>query len=145
MMTSIFGENFLSDLLDGFVKPLTTCEVYPEHTGSMKTDVKEYEDSFELAIELPGFKKEDVKVELKKNYLIVNATRETENDEKDDAGKYIHRERIYGTTSRRFFVGDKVKQEDIKAKFDNGILTLVVPKIKEQPEVEKDNYIFIEG
>lgn len=115
---------------------------YAQRSATMKTDVKELDDSYELAIDLPGVNKEDVSAELKDGYLVVNATQNSEKNENDADGKYIFRERHCGTTTRSFYVGKQVKQEDIKAKFENGILKLVVPK--EQPAVEASNYIAIE-
>lgn len=94
---------------------------------------------------LPGVKKEDVKAELKDGYLTVQVSSNTNNDEKDDKGRYIRRERFSGSCSRRFYVGQRVKQEDIKAKFENGILTMVVPKKEKEPAVEENKYIAIEG
>lgn len=111
--------------------------------GVMKTDIKENEKDFELSIELPGYKKENVNAELKDGYLIVNASNEKNDEEKNEKG-YIRRERYYGSCSRSFFVGKNLKEEDIKAKFDNGVLTLTVPKdVERLPEEKK--YISIEG
>ena len=111
----------------------------------MKTDVKETDGGYEIDMNLPGVKKEDVKAELKDGYLTVQVSSNTNNDEKDDKGRYIRRERFSGSCSRRFYVGQRVKQEDIKAKFENGILTMVVPKKEKEPAVEENKYIAIEG
>lgn len=145
MMPSIFGENLFDDFFDGFTKPFGNMSTFVEKSTTMKTDVKEMDDSYELDIDLPGVKKEDVKAELKEGYLTINATHGSQNDEKDANGKYIRRERYYGTASRSFYVGDQIKQEDVKAKFENGILKLVIPKVQKQPEVEQKQYIAIEG
>lgn len=111
--------------------------------GVMKTDIKENDKEYELTIELPGYKKENVNAVLKDGYLIVNATNEKNEEEKDEKG-YIRKERYFGTCSRSFFVGKNLKEEDIKAKFDNGVLTLNVPKdVERLPEEKK--YIAIEG
>ena len=111
--------------------------------GVMKTDIKETDKEYELTIELPGYKKENVNAELKDGYLIVNATNEKNEEEKDEKG-YIRKERYFGSCSRSFFVGKNLKEEDIKAKFDNGVLTLNVPKdVERLPEEKK--YIAIEG
>lgn len=144
MMPSIFGENLFDDLFDG-LKPFANYGGFANQTTAMKTDVKEHDDSYELDIELPGVSKEDVKAELRDGYLVVSAAHGMSNDEKDKDGKYIRRERYYGSASRSFYVGDQVKQEDIKARFENGILKLVVPKVQEQHNIEQDHYIAIEG
>ena len=111
----------------------------------MSTDVKESEDGYELHIELPGYKKEDVKAELRDGNLTISAVKNTEKEQKDENGKYIHRERFYGNCSRSFYVGDAVKEEDIKAKFEDGILKVFVPKKEAKPAVEEKKYITIEG
>ncbi|MGN0306862.1 MAG: Hsp20/alpha crystallin family protein, partial [Lachnospiraceae bacterium] len=95
-------------------------------------------------IELPGFNKEDISAELKDGYLTIKAQTDESNDQKDKEGRYIRRERYYGSCSRSFYVGDRITQEDIKAKFENGILKLHVPK-KEREAVEEKSYIAIEG
>ncbi len=110
----------------------------------MNTDVKEKENAYELDIELPGFKKEDVRAELKDGYLTISATQNTNRDEKDEKGSYIRRERYSGSCSRSFYVGEGVKQEDIHARFENGVLKLEVPKADKQ-KVEEKKYIAIEG
>ena len=111
----------------------------------MRTDVRETDGGYELDIDLPGVKKEDVQAELKDGYLVVSANTNSSNDEKDQDGKYIRRERYSGSFSRSFYVGDAVTQEDIKAKFENGTLKLSVPKKEEKPAVEEKKYISIEG
>ena len=145
MMPSIFGENLFDDFWDGFTKPFAGFGGLANQTTAMKTDVKELDNSYELDIDLPGFKKEDVKAELKDGYLTVSATHGNQNDEKDENGKYIRRERYFGSASRSFYVGDQVKQEDIKAKFENGILKLSVPKPEKLEGVEQQKYIAIVG
>ena len=112
----------------------------------MKTDIKENEDGYEVSIAMPGVKKEDIQAELKEGYLTVTATTKQDKDEKDDKGRYIRRERFYGTAKRSFYVGEDVKQEDIKAKYTDGVLVLDVPKV--QPKVEEEEapkYIDILG
>lgn len=138
LMPSIFGENLFDDWMRF---------PFGSHNESslMKTDIRDNEGSYELDIDMPGFSKEDIKVELKDGYLTISASTKTDNDEKDENGKYIRRERYMGSCSRRFHVGDSVKQEDIKAKFENGILKLSVPKEEAQPKVEENKYIAIEG
>ena len=144
-MPSIFGENLFDDLFDDFSWPASRVRFTEPVGGTMKTDVKENEDSYELDIDVPGFKKEDVKAALKDGYLTISASREKNKDEKDKKGKYIRRERFYGSTSRTFYVGKNVTENDIKAKFDNGTLKVLVPKIESKPQVENDHLISIEG
>ena len=102
-------------------------------------------DGYEIHIELPGYKKEDVRAELKDGNLTISATSNTENEQKDENGKFIRRERFYGNCSRSFYVGEHVEQTDIKAKFEDGILKVFVPKKEAKPAVEEKKYITIEG
>ena len=146
LMPSIFGENLFDEFFDDFVRPTRRVVRYnTPSTTIMKTDVKETEGSYELDIDLPGYKKEDVKAELKDGYLTVSAATNTNNDQKDENGKYIRRERYYGNCSRSFYVGENITQEDIKARFEDGILKIVVPKKEAKPAVEEKKYISIEG
>lgn len=131
-------DDFFTDITDNKRRPM--ARPLP---GVMKTDIKENDKEYELTIELPGYKKENVNAELKDGYLIINATNEKNEEEKDEKG-YIRKERYFGSCSRSFFVGKNLKEEDIKAKFDNGVLTLNVPKeVEKLPEEKK--YIAIEG
>lgn len=111
----------------------------------MKTDIKDAGDHFELMMDMPGFKKEDVQAQLKDGMLTIEANTSTSNDEKDENGKYIRRERFTGSCSRSFYVGEGVTQEDIKAKFEDGILKICVPKAEDKPQIEENKYIAIEG
>ena len=115
------------------------------HNLLMKTDIKETEGGFDLAIELPGYTKEDVQAELKDGYMTITATKKDEKEEKDDNGKYIRRERFYGNCSRSFYVGEQVDETDIKANFENGILKVFVPKKEDAPEVPEKKFIQITG
>ncbi|MGN0341260.1 MAG: Hsp20/alpha crystallin family protein [Roseburia sp.] len=144
LMPSIFGENLLDDFFD--------VPAFPKFTGFsnttnniMHTDVKETASGYEIAMNLPGFKKEDVQAELKDGYLTIHATTNTSNNTKDDDGKYIRRERYTGSCSRSFYVGEDITQEDIKAKFEDGVLKIAVPKKEAKPAVEDKKYIAIEG
>ena len=148
LMPSIFGENLFDDWMDfpferdffGGKNPL-----YGKHAKNMmKTDVKETDNGYEVDIDLPGFKKDEVNAKLENGYLTISASKGLDKDEKDKEGKYIRRERYAGAMSRSFYVGEQVHQEDIHAKFEDGILRLSVPK-KDVKEVEKKNYIAIEG
>ena len=137
LMPSIFHDDVFDDFFDFSA---------PAYSGSelMNTDIKETEKGYELAISLPGVKKEDIKAEVKDGYLMITAAN-SKTDEKDKTGKYIRRERYSGSMSRSFYVGDGVSQEDIKAKFEDGVLTLEVPKKEAKPAVEEKKTIAIEG
>lgn len=144
MMPSIFGDRFFDDWRD-FGFPSMHKALYGNEAKSwMKTDIKETESCYEVAVDLPGYAKEDVKVKLDNGYLIVTAAKNVDNDKKDENGKYILRERYSGSMSRSFYVGDNLTEQDIHAKFENGILTLDVPKeLKQIPQGER--LIQIEG
>ena len=111
----------------------------------MKTDIRETDGSYELDVDLPGFKKDEIKASLENGYLTISAAKGLDKDEKDKDGKYIRQERYAGAMSRSFYVGDEVTQEDIKAKYEDGILKLSIPKKEKKPAVEQDNHIAIEG
>ncbi len=145
-LSSDWGDSLFDDLFDSFASPVRSRLGYhPTETGIMRTDVKENDDSYELDIDLPGYKKEDVKAELKDGYLTIRAETKTDNDKKEADGTYIRRERYYGTCSRTFYVGDDLTIEDIKAKFENGILKVSVPKKEQKTAVEEGKYVTIEG
>ena len=108
----------------------------------MKTDIKEMDNHYELAIDLPGMKKENVKISLENGYLTVHAKQEEKNEEKDKHGKFLRRERYYGESSRSFYVGDNVREEDINAKFEDGTLEIDVPK-KDHKQIENKKFIEI--
>ena len=148
MMPSIFGENLFDDFMDfpfereffGRRNPL-----YGKNEKNlMKTDVKEVENGYEVAMDLPGFKKEDISAKLENGYLTITASKGLDKDEKNEEGKYIRRERYSGSCSRSFYVGDGVTEEDIKARFEDGILKLDIPK-KDAEKIEQKKYISIEG
>ena len=109
----------------------------------MKTDIREKDGNFILDMELPGFKKEDIQMELKEGYLTINASRQSNNEEKDQDGNIIRQERFSGSCSRSFYVGEDITHEDIKASFGNGELKIIVPK--EAPKkVEEKRFIPID-
>ncbi len=110
----------------------------------MKTDVHEHEDHYEVDIDLPGFKKEEITLELDNGYLTVSAAKGLDKDEKDNKGKLIRQERYCGSMQRSFYVGENLTEEDIKASFKHGVLSLNVPK-KEQVKVPEKKLIMIEG
>lgn len=148
MLPTIFGENLFDDFMDdafernffGGRNPL-----YGKHSKNlMKTDVKETETGYELDIDLPGFKKDEISAHLEDGYLTVSAAKGVAKDEKDNEGRYIRRERYSGSMTRSFYVGNAVTEEDIKAKYEDGILSLSIPK-KDPKAVEAKKYIAIEG
>ena len=147
MMPSIFGENLFDDWMDfpfhdDFFRG---TPAYKKNAKSiMKTDIRDTEDSYELDVDLPGYKKDEISAQLKDGYLTISASKNTENEEKDKKGNYIRRERYNGTMSRSFYVGDAIHQDDMHAKYEDGILKLSIPK-KTKQEVEQTNYISIEG
>ena len=144
MMPSIFGEDLFNDWMD-FSFPDIDKKLYGKRANQiMKTDVKETDKGYEVDIDLPGFKKEDVKAELHDGYLTISAAKNVNQNEKKEDGKYIRKERFSGNMSRSFYVGENITQEDIHAKYEDGILRLTVPK-KEEKKVEQKNYINIEG
>ena len=145
VMNSIFGESLFDDFFEDFARPMRAASRYNGSTSIMRTDVKESDTGYELDIDLPGCKKENVKAELNNGYLTINAETSQNNDQKDEDGKYIRRERYYGTCSRSFYVGEEVQQEDIKARFEDGILKVMVPKKEAKPVIEESKYIPIEG
>lgn len=158
MMTpSIFGENLFDDFFDDFFdfpafddRPVRKAErkLYGRHAANMmKTDVREHDDHYEVDIELPGFKKEELTLELKNGYLMISAAKGLDKDETDEkTGKYVRRERYAGSMSRTFYVGEAVKQEDVHAKYENGVLKLTLPKaVEKKPEIEEKKGIAIEG
>lgn len=147
LMPSIFGENLFDDFMD-FPFDREFFGRRPLYGNSekniMKTDVKETDNAYELDIDLPGFKKDEVTAKLENGYLTISATKGMNKDEQNKEGKYIRRERYAGAMSRSFYIGENVQQEDIHAKFEDGILKLTVPK--ENPKkVGEKKYISIEG
>ena len=145
LMPSIFGENLFNDDWMDFGFPEIDKALYGKHAGHvMKTDVKETDAGYEVDIDLPGFKKDEISAKLENGYLTISAAKGLDKDEQDKNGKYIRKERYAGSMSRSFYVGEGVTQDDIKAKYEDGILRLVVPK-KDNKTVEADRYISIEG
>ncbi len=117
---------------------------FNSHSSMMRTDIKKTEQDYELSIDLPGIKKENLTAELKDGYLCINATANAENTD-DRSEKYLRRERLVGSFRRAFYVGDKVKQTDIQAKFEDGVLHLHIPKEQQVQQVESPNVIAIES
>ena len=145
LMPSIFGENLFNDDWMDFGFPEVDKALYGKHANNvMKTDVKETDTGYEVDIDLPGFKKDEINAQLDNGYLTISAAKGLDKDEKDKKGKYIRKERYAGAMSRSFYVGEGITQEDIKAKYEDGILRLSVPK-KEAKAVDDKKYIAIEG
>ncbi|MCR5196100.1 MAG: Hsp20/alpha crystallin family protein [Pseudobutyrivibrio sp.] len=145
LMPSIFTNDFMDDF---FGVPRMTGfgqNVERDFSRMMSTDVKENENGYSVDMNLPGFAKEDIKAELKDGYLTIKAETNQNNDEKDEDGKYIRKERYTGSCSRSFYVGDAVTQEDIHAAFKDGVLTLNIPKKEAIPQNDETKYIAIEG
>ena len=129
LMPSIFGENLFNDDWMDFGFPEVDKTLYGKHANNvMKTDVKETDTGYEVDIDLPGFKKDEINAQLDNGYLTISAAKGLDKDEKDKKGKYIRKERYAGAMSRSFYVGEGITQEDIKAKYEDGILRLSVPK-----------------
>ena len=109
----------------------------------MKTDIKEHKDNYSILVDLPGYNKDDIKISIEDGYLTINATM-SKNEEEKEHGKFVRRERYFGECSRSFYVGENVKEEEIKAKFKNGTLTIEVPKKDDKKELPEKKYIPIE-
>ena len=148
-LPTLFGEN-LMDVFDDFDRNFFNGFGRPEHMlygknapNMMKTDVKETDEGYELDVELPGFKKDEIKLELNSGYLTISTEKSLEKkDEKK--GKVLRQERYSGTMQRSFYVGGSITEEDIKAKYENGVLSLTIPK-KEARKVPEKKQILIEG
>ena len=147
MLPSIFRDNLFDDMFDfdfdrefdRMMRPL-----YGKHAQNMmKTDVRETGNSYELDIDLPGFKKDEISVQLDNGYLSISASKGLDKNEENKDGKYIRRERYAGSMNRTFYVGSQLTQQDIQAKFEDGILKISVPK-KDVQQIEQNKYIAIE-
>ena len=151
LMPSIFGEDLFDDFMRDFpfyddkdMKKLEKKLYGRRGRNMMKTDIKERDDSYELEMDLPGFKKDEVKVDLENGYLTISAAKGLDEDEQEKkSGRYIRRERYAGACQRTFYVGEDVRQEDIKGEFKHGILKLTIPK--KAAQVPEKKYIAIEG
>ena len=144
LMPSIFGENLFNDDWMDFSFPDVDKALYGKHAKNlMKTDVKETDAGYEVDIDLPGFKKDEINAKLENGYLTISASKGLDKDEEKKDGKYIRKERYAGSCERSFYVGEEVTQQDIKASFSHGILKLDIPK-KEAKKIEQNNFISIE-
>lgn len=142
LLPSIFGESLLDDWMDfGDVER----KLYGRHAANvMKTDVHEHDEGYELDIDLPGFRKDEIKLSLDNGYLLVSAAKSLDKDKKNIKGKIIRQERYAGSMQRSFYVGDTLTETDIKAKFEDGVLKLSIPK-KEPEKLPETKTIAIEG
>lgn len=148
MMPSVLGENLFDYFMEDFgfsVFPDVEKVLYGKHTKNMmKTDVKETDAGYEIDIDLPGFKKEEIKMQLDNGYLTVSAEKGLDKEEKNEEGRYVRRERYAGSMSRSFYVGGNVAENDIHPRYENGILTFRLPK-EDKKALEEKKYITIEG
>ncbi|MBR6891378.1 MAG: Hsp20/alpha crystallin family protein [Clostridia bacterium] len=147
LMPSIFGENLFDEFFNGWDREFRNMDrqLYGKNAArEMKTDVHEHEDHFEVDIDLPGFKKEDLNLELQNGYLTVTATKGLNKDETTKKGRLIRQERYAGTMQRSFYVGDALTEQDITAKLEHGVLSLSIPK-KDERKLPEKKVIMIEG
>lgn len=146
MLPSILGENLLDSLWEDFAFPDIEKKLYGRQSNNrMKTDVRETPNGYEVDIDLPGFKKDEIRMQLKNGYLTVNAAKEMNQEEKNEQGTYVRRERYSGSMSRSFYVGESIAEKDIHPKYENGILSFCLPKEDKKQIEEKESYISIEG
>ena len=149
---SVFGKDFFDDLFefpfydDRDMQKLEKKLYGRRGKNLMKTDIKDTDKAYELEMDLPGFKKDEIKVSLENGYMTIEAAKGLDKDEKEkETGKYIRKERYAGACTRSFYVGEEVDPDEIKAEFKHGILKLFVPKKEAKPAVEENKYIAIEG
>ena len=152
MLPSIFNDNLFDDFFnfpfyDDKAERRAEKKLYGHHAlNLMKTDIKEKKDGYELEMDLPGFKKDEITAELKDGYMTISAAKGLDQDEQEkDTGRYLRRERYAGACQRTFYVGEDVTEEDIKAEFKHGILKLFIPKKEAKPAEPEKKFISIEG
>ena len=148
MMPSIFGENLFDEFFDDDFPMIPMRSIRNPLYGKnaknlMKTDVRETDNTYELDIDLPGFKKDEVQLDLKEGYLTISAAKGLDKDQEDKKGKYIRQERYAGACSRSFFVGEEIEPRDVSAKFEDGILRVSLPK-RVKKELPRNSTIAIE-
>lgn len=147
-LPSVFGDGFMNDFFDDldrdfFDEPMPVRRVNG-HSSLMRTDITKKDGNYELAVELPGYKKDDVSLELENGYLNISAKHNESKEEKNDKGEVIRSERYAGNMARSFYVGDDVKEEDVKAKFEDGILKVTIPDKENVKEIPAKKTIMIE-
>ncbi|MBO4687095.1 MAG: Hsp20/alpha crystallin family protein [Clostridiales bacterium] len=146
LMSGIFGENLFDDWMGFPMRELANVDrrLYGKNASHiMKTDVKETDGTYELEVDLPGFKKDEINVKLEDGYMTISATKGLDSEKKDKHGKIIRQERYAGAMQRSFYVGEGVRTEDVKAKFEDGVLKLDIPK--KEMNLPGNNTINIEG
>ena len=148
MMPSIFGENLFDEFFDDDFPMIPMRSIRNPLYGKsaknlMKTDVRETDNTYELDVDLPGFKKDEVQLDLKDGYLTISAAKGLDKDQEDKKGKYIRQERYAGACSRSFFVGEEIEPRDVSAKFEDGILRVSLPK-RVKKELPRNSTIAIE-
>ena len=146
MLPGIFGENLFDELFDHDFPAFPAWNghdpLYGKHARNlMKTDVRETDSTYEVDVDLPGFNKDEIKLDLNNGYLTISTEKSLN---KENKGKMLRQERYVGTMQRSFYVGESITEDDIKAKFENGVLSLMIPK-KEAPKVPEKKQILIEG
>ncbi|MBE5826666.1 MAG: Hsp20/alpha crystallin family protein [Butyrivibrio sp.] len=150
---SIFEENFIDDLFGfPYMKEFDNMEHDMERklygrkaARMMKTDIREKDDNYEISVDLPGFKKEDITVELDNGYITISASKNMDKDENNKKGKLLRQERYAGSMSRSFYVGENVEKADIDANYRHGVLNLTIPKKAMEKKIPEKNLIAIEG
>ena len=148
MMPSIFGENLFDEFFDDDFPMIPMRSIRNPLYGKnaknlMKTDVRETDNTYELDVDLPGFKKDEVQLDLKDGYLTISAAKGLDKDQEDKKGKHIRQERYAGACSRSFFVGEEIEPRDVSAKFEDGILRVSLPK-RVKKELPRNSTIAIE-
>ena len=148
MLPSFFGESLFDDWMGFPFRDFTSDvdrKLYGRHAAHvMKTDLKEHDEGYELSVDLPGFKKEQIDLQLQNGYLTITASKGLEEEGQDKKGKIVHQERYTGSMTRSFYVGDHVTEENVKAKFEDGVLSLEFPK-PEAIKLPEKKTIMIEG
>ena len=146
LLPSVFNDNVFDDLMNDFDDVFTARNpLYGKHARNMmKTDVRDVGDHYELDIDLPGFKKDEIHAQLENGYLTISASKGLDKEEKDKKGRYIRQERYAGACSRSFYVGESVEAKDFAAKFEDGILKISMPKAAKKA-LPENNTILIEG
>ncbi len=150
---SIFEENFIDDLFGfPYMKEFDNMEHDMERklygrkaSRMMKTDIREKDDNYEISIDLPGFRKEDITVELDNGYITISASKNLDKDENNKKGKLLRQERYAGSMARSFYVGENVEKEDVDANYKHGVLNLTIPKKAMEKKIPEKNLIAIEG
>ena len=146
---SIFEENFMDDLFGfPYMKDFENMEkkLYGRKASRMmKTDIREKDNNYEVVIDLPGFKKEEIEVELNDGYITISAAKGLEKDGNDKKGKLLRQERYAGSMQRSFYVGENIEKDDVEATYRHGVLTLTIPKKAQEKKLPDKNLIAIEG